>query len=56
MRKLRISRTITPERLPFNEWMHHVITRRGEIEQILNPTSRQWRKEELNRLTVKKYL
>jgi hypothetical protein len=56
MNNLKISHTIIPEKLPFNKWMHHVVTCREELSNILNPTSKRYQIEELNKLTIKNYL
>jgi hypothetical protein len=55
MRK-NISRTVQPDsRLPFNEWIHHIINRRNEIEQLQSPVIRERRRQEIMLETLRIY-
>lgn len=53
---IKISRTVHPDqRLPFNDWIHYVITTRGKIEQLESSVLKMRRMEELNRTTKRNY-
>jgi hypothetical protein len=56
MKKLKIKHTVEPDRrLPFNEWVHHVINRRGEIDQLQSPVIRERRRMEIMMETIRRY-
>ena len=53
---IKISRTVHPDqRLPFNDWIHYVITRREQIQHLSCERLKGYKLADLNQETKRYY-